>query len=146
MNYFQKALCVLMLLSLASLVRAQQAFAPTNANDCTLAFFTALADKDAATLRSLVTVDFSMVSFDGRLIDGAALSEALASGYITIERGDVSGTYTRLYGDAGLTTGTWEARGSLQGYTFRNHISFMAVCVRQGGRWKLAGMQLTPQP
>lgn len=141
---FKIVLYALLLASSSSL--AQSALAPTNAGDCAEAFFKTLIDKDARSLRSLLTADFSMVSFDGRLIDGATLSEALASGYLTIERGDVSGTYARSYGEAGIVTGTWDAQGSLQGFAFRNQISFMAVCVRQGGGWRLAGVQMTPLP
>ena len=114
--------------------------------ECTEAFFEALLEKDGPAIRSLLTVDYAMVSFDGSLIDGNTLAEAVASGYIAIESGSVSRSYARLYGDAGIVTGTWNARGNLQGYKFDDQISFMAVCVRQGGAWKLAGVQFTPIP
>jgi ketosteroid isomerase-like protein len=125
---------------------ARQTPPPNTPVECTQAFFDALLAKDSPALRALLTVDYAMVSFDGSLIDGATLGEAVASGYITIESGDVSRTYARLYGDTGVVTGTWNARGNLQGYKFDNQISFMAVCVRQGGAWKLAGVQFTPIP
>ena len=123
---------------------ARQGIPPGNPVECTEAFFEALLAKDAPVLRSLLTTDFNMVSFDGSLVDGGTLAEAIGSGYITVESGDVSRTYDRLYGDAGIVTGTWNARGTLQGYKFDNQISFMVVCVRQGGAWKLAGVQFTP--
>lgn len=133
---------LLMLTSYVALAR--QGTLPNSPTECTQAFFEALLTKDAPALRSLLTTDFDMVSFDGNLVDGATLAEAIGSGYITIESGNVSRTYARLYGDAGIVTGTWNARGNLQGYKFDNQISFMAVCVRQGGTWKLAGVQLSP--
>ena len=135
---------LLMLTTCAALAR--QGTPPNNPTDCTQAFFDALLAKDAPALRALLTVDFGMVSFDGSLVDSGTLAEAVGSGYIAIESGQVSRTYARLYGDAGIVTGTWNARGTLQGYKFDNQISFMAVCVRQGGAWKLAGVQLTPLP
>ncbi|MPR34429.1 nuclear transport factor 2 family protein [Salmonirosea aquatica] len=133
---------VLMLTALGTLAR--QSTPPNTPTECTEAFFEALLAKDASALRSLLTVDYAMVSFDGSLVDGNTLAEAVASGYIAIESGNVSRTYARLYGEAGIVTGTWNARGTLQGYKFDNQISFMAVCVRQGGAWKLAGVQFTP--
>jgi ketosteroid isomerase-like protein len=135
-----------LLLMLMSVTLARETLPPNTPAECAQAFFDALLAKDTPALRSLLTVDYAMVSFDGSLVDGPTLAEAIASGYITIERGDVSRSYARLYGDAGIVTGTWNARGNLQSYKFDNQISFMAVCVRQGGAWKLAGVQLTPIP
>ncbi len=129
-----------------SLAVARESDPPSNPEACVQAFFDALLAKDVLTLRALLTVDYAMVSFDGSLVDGPTLAEAIASGYIAIESGDVSRTYARLYGEAGVVTGTWNARGNLQGYKFDNRISFMAVCVRQGGAWKVAGVQFTPIP
>ena len=140
------ATCLLLGVMSLAWARPRQGTPPGNPTECTQAFFDALLAKDIPTLRSLLTIDYAMVSFDGRLIDGTTLAEAVASGYITIESGDVSRSYARLYGEAGVVTGTWNARGNLQGFRFDNQISFMAVCVRQGGAWKLAGVQLTPIP
>lgn len=133
---------LLMLTTFVALAR--QGTPPNSPAECTQAFFEALLAKDAPALRALLTTDFNMVSFDGNLVDGGTLAEAISSGYIAIESGDVSRTYARLYGEAGIVTGTWTARGNLQGYKFDNQISFMAVCVRKGGTWKLAGVQFTP--
>lgn len=135
-----------LLIMVMSVTWARESNPPSNPEACVEAFFDALLAKDAPALRALLTVDYAMVSFDGSLVDGPTLAEAIASGYIAIERGDVSRSYARLYGDTGIVTGTWNARGTLQGYKFDNQISFMAVCVRQGGAWKLAGVQFTPNP
>lgn len=142
----KKAFLSLILTFVAFVARAQQNFLPANPAECTQSFFTALTEENTPAVRALLTIDFSMVSFDGSLIDAATLAEAISSGSITIERGDVQRMYSRVYGDAGIVTGTWDARGKLQGYDFQNRISFMAVCVRQGASWKVAGVQFTPQP
>ena len=140
----KRILPVWLLVLTACVALAQQRPLPNSPTECAQAFFDALLAKDDQALRSLLTTDFDMVSFDGNLVDGGTLAEAIDSGYIAIESGDVSRTYARLYGDAGIVTGTWNAKGNLQGYKFENQISFMAVCVRQGGTWKLAGVQLSP--
>ena len=121
----KRILPVWLLVLTACVALAQQRPLPNSPTECAQAFFDALLAKDDQALRSLLTTDFD-------------------SGYIAIESGDVSRTYARLYGDAGIVTGTWNAKGNLQGYKFENQISFMAVCVRQGGTWKLAGVQLSP--
>ncbi len=146
MKKLRKAFLSLTLIGIAFVAHAQQTFLPTNPTECTQSFFTALTEENAPSLRALLTIDFSMVSFDGGLIDAATLSDAIGSGSITIDRGDVQRMYSRIYGDAGVVTGTWDARGKLQGYDFQNRLSFMALCVRQGGSWKVAGIQFTPQP
>ena len=140
----KKMFSVWLLVMTACVALARPGTPPNSPTECTQAFFEALLAKDALALRSLLTTDFDMMSFDGNLVDGGTLAEAIGSGYIAIESGEVLRTYARLYGDAGIVTGTWNAKGNLQGYKFDNQISFMAVCVRQGGTWKLAGVQLSP--
>jgi ketosteroid isomerase-like protein len=122
---------------------ARPAEPPVDAADCTQSFFQALLDKDAASIRRLMTYDFLLVGPDGRILDGGTFAESVASGSIVIEYGSLSGTTTRTYGDAGVVTGFWNARGTVQGYRFDNEVAFSAMCVRQGGTWKIASMQLT---
>lgn len=123
---------------------AQQAYPPNDPAECTEAFFKALLDEDGAAMRSLLTTDFAIMSFDGSLMDGGSLAEAMNGGYVTIETGTLSATRTRTYGDAGIVTGTWRARGTVQGSRFENDLAFTSVCVRKGGAWKVASVQMTP--
>lgn len=133
------------LLALAALTTfAQQISPPSNPTECTEAFFKALLDEDGAAMRSLLTTDFAIMSFDGSLMDGSSLAEAMNGGYVNIETGTLSGTSTRTYGEAAIVTGTWQARGTVQGSRFNNTLAFTSVCVRQGGAWKVASVQMTP--
>ncbi len=133
------------LLALATLPTfAQQINPPTNPTESTEAFFKALLDENGAALRPLLTTDFVILSFDGSLVDGNSLAEAMNGGYFNIEIGTLSGTQTRTYGDAAVVTGTWRAKGSFQGNRFENTLAFTSVCVRQGGAWKVASVQMTP--
>lgn len=133
------------LLALATLTTfAQQINPPTNPAECTEAFFKALLDENGPAMRSLLTTDFVILNFDGSLVDGNSLAEAMNGGYVNIETGTLSGTQTRTYGDAGIVTGTWRAQGAVQGNRFENTLAFTSVCVRQGGAWKVASVQMTP--
>ncbi len=123
---------------------AQQINPPTNATESTEAFFQALVDENSTTLRSLLTTDFVILSFDGSQVDGGTLAEGMNGGYINIETGVLSRVGTRTYGDAAIVTGTWRARGAVQGNRFENTLAFTSVCVRQGGAWKVASVQMTP--
>ncbi len=127
----------------APLAEARPGRLPNDAAECTQSFFQALLEKDAAAIRRLMTYDFLLVGPDGRILDGGTFAESVASGSIVIEYGSLSGTTTRSYGDAGVVTGFWNARGAVQGYRFDNEVAFSAMCVRQGGSWKIASMQLT---
>jgi len=140
-----KKTCLTWLLALVSLTAlAQQINPPTNPAECTEAFFQALLDENGPALRPLLTTDFAMMSFDGSLMDGGSLAEAMSGGYVNIETGTLSSTRTRPYGEAAVVTGTWRARGTVQGIRFENELAFTSLCVRQGGAWKVASLQMTP--
>lgn len=117
---------------------------PSDAQACTTSFFQALAEKNASSLTQLLTYDFGAVSFDGQLIDGKMLGEAVASGYITIENSSTSSVRTRSYGDASVVTGFWNTKGTIQSVDFNTEVVFSALCVKQAGAWKLASIQFTP--
>ncbi|TDB60859.1 nuclear transport factor 2 family protein [Arundinibacter roseus] len=142
-----KKLCLACLCLLASLaVQAQQTIAPATPNETTEVFFKAMLNEDASSLRSVLTTDFSLLSFDGQMIDGTTLADAVDGGYVVIETGVVSGLNTRTYGEAAVVNGFWQTKGAVQGNNFQTQVGFMSVCVRQGGAWKVAAMQFTPMP
>lgn len=137
-------ICFMLLFNLST--SAQQYITPADASDCSQKFFQALENEDASSLRSLLTNDFTILSFDGQLIDGITLMDAMSKGGLVVESGQVSGANTRVYGDAGIVTGTWRASGTIQSIRYSNDVAFMLVCVRQGGGWKVASVQFTPLP
>lgn len=117
---------------------------PRDAQTCTTSFFQALTEKNTTSLNQLLTFDFGVVSFDGQIIDGKMLTEAVESGYITIENSNISSMRIRSYGDAAVVTGFWNTKGTIQSVDFNTEVVFSALCVKQGGTWKLASIQFTP--
>jgi len=124
---------------------AQSTFSqPVDASDCTNIFFKALLEKDSKVLSNLLAYDFSVTGMDGQMINRDLLMEAVSQGYLRVDSGTNSGMRTRDYGNVGVVTGTWNARGQLQNYTFQNELAYMAVCVKSGGAWKMSAVQFTP--
>lgn len=140
----KKVLLTCTLALLAFVAFAQQSNPPTNPDETSQAFFKALLEEDGTALRNLITSDFAIVSFDGSLVDGNTMAEAMNGGYISIEKGTVEGSNVRAYGDAAVVTGNWRAKGALQSNPFDTVVTFTCVCVRQGGAWKVASVQFTP--
>ena len=141
-----KTIFLLILITVsANTARAQAGFTqPIDATDCSNIFFKALLEEDSKSLDKLLSSDFSITSFDGKAIDRNLLIQALDQGYITIESGMLSGTNTRNYGDVGIVTGSWSAKGQIQNNSFGNDLVYMVVCVKSGGTWKVSAVQFTP--
>jgi hypothetical protein len=94
-----------------------------------------------------IASDFSLISFDGSLVDGELMVQGVSGGFIVIETAAISDARTRQYNsDAAVVTGKWKAKGNVQGQPFDNTVTFSVVCVRQGSFWKIANVQFTPTP
>lgn len=124
---------------------AQQA--DVNQDPTTLgnAFFKALLDEDGATLGKLVASDFSLTSFDGHSVESDMLVQGVSGGYVVVDAATVSDTRIRQYNnDAAVMTGTWKAKGNVQGQSFDNTVTFSVVSAKQNGSWKIVNIQFTP--
>lgn len=124
---------------------AQQA--DVNQDPTTLgnAFFKALLDEDGATLGKLVASDFSLTSFDGNSVESDMLVQGVNGGYVVVDAAIVSDTRIRQYNnDAAVMTGTWKAKGNVQGQSFDNTVTFSVVSAKQNGSWKIVNIQFTP--
>ena len=109
------------------------------------AFFKALLDEDSATLSKLVASDFSLTSLDGNTVGGDLLVQGVGGGFVVVETSAVSDTQTRQYNnDAAVMTGTWKAKGNVQGQAFEPNVKFSVVFAKQAGAWKIANVQFTP--
>ncbi|MCF2520989.1 nuclear transport factor 2 family protein [Dyadobacter sp. CY351] len=117
---------------------------PRDGMDCSNLFFQALLDEDAKALESLVSNDFSVVGLQGQPIEGRALVQAVSQGMIVVESGMLSGARTRSYGDVTLVNGMWDVRARIENNGFQGTLSYMSVCVKSGGRWKVVAVQFTP--
>ncbi len=108
------------------------------------AFFKAMLDEDG-TIGKYLTNDFSIISFDGQVVDGDLLAQAVGGGYVIIETGVVSDARTRQYNaDAAVMTGNWKVKGSVQGQTLDNTSAVAVLMVKQNGAWKISNVQFTP--
>ena len=109
------------------------------------AFFKALLDEDSKTLGSLITSDFSLLSYDGNTVDGDMLVQGVGGGFVVVETATVSDVRTRQYNnDSAVMTGNWKAKGNVQGQSFDNNVAFSVVCAKQGDSWKIVNVQFTP--
>ncbi len=108
------------------------------------AFFKAMLDEDG-TISKYLTNDFSIISFDGQVVDGDLLAQAVGGGYVIIETGVISDARTRQYNaDAAVMTANWKVKGSVQGQALDNTSAVSAVMVKQNGAWKISSVQFTP--
>ena len=136
---------LLVTLSLTTTVFAQQAITPQDPTALGHAFFKALLDEDSKTLERLISSDLDVISFDGQSVDGDLLVQGVSGGAIIIETGSVSDEVTRVYNnDSAVMTGTWKAKGSVQGQAFDNSVAFSVVSAKQAGIWKIVNVQFTP--
>ncbi len=117
---------------------------PLDGTDCSNLFFKALLEEDAAAVGSLISSDFTVISFNGQTIDGRALQQAIGQGYIIVDSGMLTGTRTRTYGDVAVVSGLWNVSARVQNNGLNGDVAYTTVCVRSGGKWKVTAAQLTP--
>ncbi len=145
LEFMKSALLSMILLFAAFAVKAQDnAVQPMDGTECSNLFFKALLEEDSNVLSNLLANDFTVVSFQGQTVDGGQLQQAVAEGHIVIESGMLSGARTRTYGDVAVVTGQWSAKGRIENNGFQGELSYMTVCVKSGGRWKVSAVQFTP--
>lgn len=109
------------------------------------AFFKAMQDEDGTTMGKLLSDDFTITSFDGQGADRDLLLQGVSGGYVVVDSATVSNTRTRSYNsDAAIMTGTWKAKGNIQGQAFENNIAFSVASAKQGNSWKIVNIQFTP--
>jgi hypothetical protein len=117
---------------------------PVDGTDCSNLFFRALLEEDAASIGSLVSNDFTVVSFNGHLVDSPTLQQAITQGYIVVDSGMLTGTTTRMYGEVAVVSGQWNVSARIQNNGYQANVAYTTVCVRSGGQWKVTAAQFTP--
>ncbi len=134
-------------LSLGILAKGRGQIAALHSNDPAAvvnAFITSVAEKNTGNLQSLVTHDFTIISWDGQSVDSQLLSQGLQEGVVNLSNSNASALRTRSYGDAAVVTGNWKISGDIEGNRFDNTMVFTGVVVKQGGALKLASFHMTP--
>lgn len=140
-----KLILVIAALLLNTATFAQQAEVNQDPTALGNAFFKALLDEDGAALGKLVASDFSLTSFDGHSVESDMLVQGVSGGYVVVDAATVSDTRIRQYNnDAAVMTGTWKAKGNVQGQSFDNTVTFSVVSAKQNGSWKIVNIQFTP--
>lgn len=140
-----KLILVIAALLLNTATFAQQADVNQDPTALGNAFFKALLDEDGAALGKLVASDFSLTSFDGHSVESDMLVQGVSGGYVVVDAATVSDTRIRQYNnDAAVMTGTWKAKGNVQGQSFDNTVTFSVVSAKQNGSWKIVNIQFTP--
>lgn len=128
----------------ALLANAQTSALPIDGTDCSNLFFKALLEEDVASLKNLISADFTVTDLQGQTVNGAQFQEAFSQGFIVIESGMLSGALTRTYGNVAVVTGRWNVSARLANNNFQGELSYLSVCIKTGGSWKVAAVQLTP--
>ena len=117
---------------------------PMDGTDCSNLFFKALLEEDAAALGNLISNDFNAAGLQGQPIQGTQLLQMISQGHIVVDSGMLFGARSRSYGDVAITNGLWNVSARIDNNSFRGELSYMSVCVKSGGRWKVVGIQFTP--
>lgn len=139
-----KLLSSLFLLTVFSICQLNGQNPPADATAAAKNFLQALTDENSNGLNQLLGRDFVLLSFDGQVVDAATLIDGVSGGYVVIDSGNTYSNYTRNYQDTGIVTGIWDVRGTVQGQSFSNRLSYTIVSVKQGGAWKVVSVQFTP--
>lgn len=129
-----------LLFSTALFAQTDPSATPT---DCTNAFFKGMLDENGTIIEKTTTDDFTIINYDGMLADKDLVLQGVNGGFVVIETATVENLRVRTYGDAAVVTGTWKAKGAIQGNNLSNQIMFSAMCVKVAGNWKMASMQFT---
>jgi ketosteroid isomerase-like protein len=142
----KKQLLTIFFLAFASLTAFAQDNAPQpmDGTDCSNLFFQALLEENAAAAGNLMANDFTVTNYNGQTIDGRSLQQAIGQGYIIVDSGMLTSTRTRTYGDVAVVQGFWNVSARIQNNGFNGNVAYTTVCVRSGGKWKVATVQLTP--
>jgi ketosteroid isomerase-like protein len=99
---------------------------------------------DIEALDALTTDDFRFVGPFGFVLDKQHWLDRYRSGDLTTTTLTWHGVYVRVYGDSVVTIGTQSQEAAYRGSPSNGDFRITHVFVRDGDRWKIAGMQLSP--
>jgi ketosteroid isomerase-like protein len=99
---------------------------------------------DVATLETLATDDFRLVGPFGYVLDKAQWLDRYRSGDFSTTAMTWHDVDIREYGDTVVTIGTQGQEAAYKGTPSNGEFRISHVFVRDGDRWVMAGMQLSP--
>jgi ketosteroid isomerase-like protein len=101
-------------------------------------------DGDIAALDALATDDFMLVGPLGFVLDKQQWLDRYRGGGLNTKTLAFEDPVTRVYGDAALRIGRHVQEAEFQGRPVDGEFRATHIAVRQGARWRLAGVQLSP--
>jgi ketosteroid isomerase-like protein len=99
---------------------------------------------DTAFMEHTLADDFVGIGPRGFMLTKEQWLARYASGDLRHESFALDEVAVRSYGGAAVATGRQSQRGTYQGRDIAGQFRVMQVWVKQGGRWLLAGLQLSP--
>jgi ketosteroid isomerase-like protein len=99
---------------------------------------------DVDTLESLVTDDFRVVGPFGFVLDKEQWLDRYRSGDYSTAALLWHDVDVREYGNAAVAIGTYSQKAAFQGSPANADFRSTHIFVHDGGRWMIAGMQLSP--
>ncbi|MGI8857712.1 MAG: nuclear transport factor 2 family protein [Thermomicrobiales bacterium] len=99
---------------------------------------------DTATLDHMLADDFVGIGPRGFMLTKEQWLARYQSGDLRQHAFTWDEVAVRMYGDAAVATGRQTQQGTFQGHDIAGQFRVTQVFVRQGGRWLLAALQLSP--
>lgn len=101
-------------------------------------------DGDTATLDSLATDDFMLVGPVGFVLDKQQWLDRYRAGGLRTSTLAFEDAVTRVRGDCAIRIGRHVQEAEFQGRPVNGEFRATHIAVRDGGRWRLAGVHLSP--
>jgi hypothetical protein len=100
-------------------------------------------DGDTTTLDALATDDFTLVGPVGFVLDKGQWLERYRGGGLRTTALAFEDAVTRVYRDAAIRVGRHVQEAQFQGHPVNGEFRATHIAVRQGDRWRLAGIHLS---
>jgi ketosteroid isomerase-like protein len=99
---------------------------------------------DVVTLDALATDDFMLVGPVGFILDKPQWLERYRGGGLRTKALAFEDAVTRVHGDTAIRIGRHVQEAEFQGRPVNGEFRATHIAVRDGGRWRLAGVHLSP--
>jgi hypothetical protein len=101
-------------------------------------------DADVTTLDALATEDFTLVGPVGFVLDKPQWLDRYRGGGLRTRQLSFEDAVTRVYGNTAIRIGRHVQQAEFQGRPVNGEFRATHVAVRDGDRWRLAGVHLSP--
>ncbi len=106
----------------------------------------AMIDADSQALDTILADELTYIHTTTKEDSKKSLIESLESGSLSYESIDTEGVKVRIYGDAGVVTGSAAIKVSSGGRLLSFSILFTDVYAKLEGRWQMVAWQSTRKP